>query len=229
MNYKKFSAVVFAVFMIGSALPTLAQKSKAAGDDAAGTVGIAERKLDSATFRVVVTTEWFDRKDGDVVRSYKETFAQAPDRYQTIAEIGSSRIETIVIEDKTFRKNNDEEWESVAVAPIKKAGSPEMAARFGAYEGGSHTPLGNGKFVARGTIDGQEVTQYETRKVLADSNPDGMTRVETTNVWINRDGMIVRKITEHEQSGTSSFMRATSNYVYGDIRIVAPEVPTGIK
>lgn len=229
MNYKKFSAVVFAVFMIGSAMPLLAQKSQAPGDDAAGIAGIAERKLDHESFKVVMTTEWFDRKGGQVTRRYVETFAQAPDKYQTITEIGSSRIETIVIDDKTYRKNNDEDWESVAVAPIKKAGSPEAAARFGAYEGGSHIPVGNGKLVARGTIDGQEVTQYEIRKVLADSTPDGITRVETTNVWINGSGLIVRKITEHETSGQNLFMRSTSSYSYGDIRIVAPEVPTGIK
>lgn len=221
-----FGVAVLFLLLTAAAVPTFSQKTKLPSEDIPAAVGIAERKLDSASFRVVHTTEWFDRRDGDVINRSVETFATVPtDRYQYITENGSTRIETIVIEGTTYRRTNDEDWESVAVPPIKKAGSYESAARFGAYEGGSHTPMGNGRLIARGTIDGQEVTQYEVRKVSADSTPDGMTRSEITNVWINREGLIVRKIVEHDMVGDTRFMRATSNYTYGDIQIAAPVIP----
>ena len=150
MNKKVFLTVVFAFFLIGSTLPVLAQKVKAPAGDPAATVGLADRKLDSASFRVVHTTEWFNRRDGDVTNRSVETFATAPtERYQYITENGSTRIETIVIEGTTYRRTNEEDWESVAVPPIKRAGSAEAVARFGAYEGGSHTSMGNGKLIAR--------------------------------------------------------------------------------
>lgn len=226
MNRAVFCIAGFLFLIFVAVAPAFSQKAKSPADDAAAIVGIAERKLDNAAFRVVLTTEWFDRRDGETINRSIETFATAlTDKYHYITENGSTRIETIVIEGITYRRTNDDDWESVANPPIKKAGSPEAAARFGAYEGGSHTPMGNGKLIARGTIDGQEVTQYEIRKVSADSTPDGMTRSEITSVWINRAGLIVRKIVEHDMVGDTRFMRATSNYTYGDIQIAAPVIP----
>ncbi len=225
---KKFyiSAAFFAVVALGSTVPAIAQKSKVIGDEAVAAAGLAERKLDNVAFRVVLTTEWFAERDGEAFNRSVETFtAVQPDRFQSISEVNGTRIETIVVEGRTFRRTNDDEWESVATPPIKRAGSQSTTLRFGAFEGGAVFPAGNGKFVARGTIDGQEVTQYETRKVLADSTPGGSARVETSQVWINNDGLIVRKVTEQQTTGEPRFMRSVALYMYDNIKVEEPILP----
>lgn len=220
------SAAFFAVFAIGSAAPAYAQKALPTSDEVGRVTGKAERKLDDASFRVVLTTEWYTERDGSLFNKITETYAAIqPDRYQTISETGGTRIETLVVGEKTFRRTNEEDWESVARSPIRKAGSEAAVAMFGELAGGAFHPAGIGTFVAKGTIDGQEVSMYEVRTVRSDSSKDGMTRTETTQFWINSDGHLVRKITEQEIAGDKRFMRSVANYSYTDISIEEPLMP----
>lgn len=220
------SAAFFAVFAIGSSAPAFGQKAAPTSDEVGRLTGRAERKLDNASFRVVFTTEWFTERDGTPFSKITETFATInPDRFQLISETGGTRIETLVVNDKTFRRTNEEDWESVANSPVKKAGSVESAVRFGELAGGAFDPTGTSKFVSRGTIDGQEVSMYENVSVRSDGKKDGVTRTETTQFWVNNDGMLVRKVIEQETAGDKRFMRSVANYSYTDIRIEEPIIP----
>lgn len=221
------SAAFFAVFATVASAPAFGQKAVMTSDEVGRVTGKAERKLDNASFRVVLTTEWFTERDGTSFNKITETFATLnPDRFQIISETGGNRIETLVVKDKTFRRTNDDDWESVAVSPVRVAGSDAAAARFGDLAGGAFEPKGIGKFVSRGTIDGLEVSMYETKTIQADSTKGGMTRTETTQSWIDTEGRLVRKITEQEIAGDDKrFMRSVANYSYTDIRIEEPIIP----
>ena len=225
---KKFyiSAAFFAVFAIGSAAPAYGQKAVPTSDEVGTITGKAERKLDNASFRVVLTTEWFTERDGSSFNKISETFATInPDRFQIISETGGTRIETLVVDGKTFRRTNQDDWESVATSPATKAGNEASVAMFGGLAGGAVFPIGNSKFITKGTIDGQEVSMYETRAVQSDNAKDGMTRTEFTQFWINNSGHLVRKIVEQDIAGDKRFMRSTANYSYTDISIEEPIMP----
>ncbi len=220
------AAVFIAVFVVGSSVSAVAQNAKAESDDIVRLAGRAERKLDNATFRVVLTTEWFTERDGEPFSKATETFAAVqPGKYQSITETGGTRIETIVSDGRTFRRTNEADWESVAVPPIKKAGNEAASAMFGDLAGGATVPAGTGKFISRGTIDGQEVSMYELRVTRSDNKKGGITRVDTTQYWINTQGLIVRKIIEQDIAGDKRFMRSIANYAYGDIDIDEPILP----
>ena len=224
------SAAFFAVFATVASVPAFGQKAKQTSDEVGTITGKAERKLDNASFRVVLTTEWFTERDGTSFNKITETFATInPDRFQIISETGGTRVETLVVADKTFRRTNEEDWESVATSPARKAGSEASVARFGELAGGAVYPIGNSKFVSRGTIDGQEVSMYEARAVQSDNSKEGMTRTETTQFWINNGGQIVRKIIEQDIAGDKRFMRSVANYSYTDIRIEEPIMPIKAK
>lgn len=66
---------------------------------------------------------------------------------------------------------------------------------------------------------------YEVRTALSDSTPDGITRVDTTQFWINNAGLIVRKVIEQDFAGDRRFMRSVANYSYKNIRIEEPTLP----
>lgn len=220
------SAAFFAVFTIGSSAPAFGQKAAPTSDEVGRITGKAERKLDNLSFRVVLTTEWFNERDGEPFSKITETFATInPARFQIISETGGTRIETLVVNDKTFRRTNEEDWESVATSPVRRAGSEASAAKFGELAGGAFDPAGTSKFVSRGTIDGQEVSMYENVSVRSDGKKDGVTRTETTQYWINNDGLLVRKIVEQVTAGDKRFMRSVANYSYTDIRIEEPIIP----
>jgi hypothetical protein len=206
------------------------QKKGDASDEAARLTGKSERRLDSISFRMTLKTEWFAEQDGLVERESLETFATVqPNRYHSISETGSTRIETIVVGDKTFRRTNDSDWESVAVPPIRKFGDASTVAFFGELAGGAALPQGKGKFVAKGTIDGEEVSMYEVRTVRQDNTPERSVRTETTTYWINNDGLIVRRIIEHAFSGDKRVMRSTADYTYTDISVDEPILPAKVQ
>jgi hypothetical protein len=207
-----------------------AQTKKKDSDEAVRSTGIAERRLDNMAFRMTLRTEWFTERDGEVFRETVETFTAAPpDRYQHINEDRGNRTETIVVADRTFRRINDSDWESVAVPSIKKVGSPETVAMFGELAGGAVLPRGTGKFVTKGTIGAVEVSLYEVLQVRKDRTEDGGGRTELTRYYINSDGLIVRRVIEHEFTGDTRFMRSTADYTYENIRIEEPTIPNPVR
>lgn len=207
-----------------------AQTKDSPSDEAVKSTGKAERRLDNISFRMTLKTEWFSERDGDLFNESLETYeTSVPDRYHSISENGSNRVETIIIGEKTYRRINDNDWESVAVPPLRKAGDASSVALFGELAGGARLPIGEGKFVAKGTIDGHEVTMYEVRTVRRDSTPEGGARTETKTYYIDNAGLIVRRVIEHEFAGDKRFMRSTANYSYGDIRIEEPITPVATR
>lgn len=223
--------VLAAVSMAGvNAAAQVRESKESASEQAVRTTGKAERRLDNISFRITLKTEWFAERDGEVFKESQESLTvESPDRYQSINESGEGRTETIVIAGKSFRRINDGDWESVAVPPIRKAGDPNFAARFGDLAGGASRPVGEGKLVARGTLEGQEVSMYEVRNVRRDSTPEGSSRTESATYWINNDGLIVRRIVEHEFANDPRIMRSTANYTYSNISIDEPILPVTAK
>lgn len=223
---KFFAGSISLIALAAFAMPAAAQEDKAASDQVVVTAGRAERRLDNMPFRMVLTTEWFTAREGERMTRSVETFAMIPDdRYHWITEVNSTRIETITVGRKTFRRTDGSDWESVATSPASKAGANAPAGLFGDLAGGAILPKGVGRFVARGTIDGQEVTMYELKEQLADRIEGGTSRMNTTQYWINNDGLIVRRIIEQDIKGDRRFMRTTANYTYSDIRIEEPILP----
>ncbi len=216
--------VVFALGLVGTAT---AQQRGLTSSEIVTITSLAERKLGSISYQTTLTTEWFTERDGELTSRDTYFFATVqPERYHWIMENAANKIETVVVDGRTFRRVKDADWESVAVSPAIKSGNAQTVARFGELNGGSFQPAGTGKFIARGTIDGLEVTQYETRNTLRDSTAKGKTRVDTTQYWIDNEGLIVRKIIEQDMPDDKRFMRSVSTYEYNDIKIVEPIIPT---
>lgn len=202
-----------------------AQSQTPESDEAVRTTRKAERRLDNMPFRVTLRTEWFTERDGEVFRESVETFTAArPDRYHLIDETGGNRTETIVVADRTFRRINDSDWESVAVPPIKKAGSAEAVAMFGDLAGASISN-GAGKFVTKGVLGAVEVSLYEVMQIRRDRTDEASGRTELTRYYINNDGLMVRRVIEHEFFGDKRFMRSTADYAYENIRVDEPTIP----
>ena len=224
---KKFYIASVFVFLsaIGGSSTAFGQKGEPTSDDIVILAGKSERRLDNASYRGVMTVEWFNQRGGDVFTASRETFVAAqPDRFQWISENGATRIETIVIGEDMYRRTGDGDWETVATSRARR-GDPSAARFFGDLAGGAKFPTGTGKFVSRGTIDGQDVWMYELRNDRMDTKTGEIVRTDTTQYWINKDGMIVRKIIDQDFAGEKRFCRSTTNYVYGDIRVDEPTVP----
>lgn len=230
MRRNVIALVLLTVISLVLSTAAFAQQKASESDQIVTVTGKAERRLDSISFRMTLKTEWFTERDGDIFTEALETFVKAePDRYQSISQAGQTRVETVVVGNKTFRRTDDADWASVAVATIRKSGDESTAARFGELAGGAFFPVGSGKLIDKGTIDGVEVSMYEVRNVLQDRTTERGSRTETKTYWINNDGLIVRRVIEHEFQGDKRLMRSTANYSYIGIRVEEPILPVTAK
>ena len=193
----------------------------------------AYKKLEGKTYRVTMISKIY-RNDSDSSPYYISKDVSeyiSPDRSrgvnETTNEKGTTRTETISINQKRYIRKNNEDWEEYK--PSKSVRSTVQGDRVDM----SNKTTIEAKYKGQTKINNQSADLYEIQTTSEFMSANGRTNnvyISIERFWFNKDGLILKREFEAKPESGQNISQTTWEYDYNPkIKIEAPIIKNKMK